>query len=227
MDSNKQFKYTVYKTTNIVNGKIYVGFHKTLNLNDDYLGSGKIFKRAIKKYGVENFKKTILFIFDTAEEMFKKESKIVDRLFVESNNTYNILLGGRGGFYYINSTGKNKYTNLGDETHGKQNLKPFNIIKKILMDTGQWENYKKSISVGVKEKIKKDGFWWIGKKHKESTKLKIGLANKIALKGEKNPMYGKCWIHSTDEKISKSVKREEIQNFLDVGWKLGRKMKFS
>lgn len=43
--------YTVYKTTNIINGKYYIGVHKTTNPNDSYLGSGKAIKEAIKKYG--------------------------------------------------------------------------------------------------------------------------------------------------------------------------------
>jgi len=65
--------YTIYKITNKINGKIYIGKHQTLNLDDDYMGSGKYLKRAIQKYGVENFSKDILFIFDNADEMNSKE----------------------------------------------------------------------------------------------------------------------------------------------------------
>jgi len=54
--------YTIYKITNKINGKIYIGKHQTLNLD-----------RAIQKYGVENFSKDILFIFDNADEMNSKE----------------------------------------------------------------------------------------------------------------------------------------------------------
>jgi hypothetical protein len=49
--------YTVYKVTNLVNGKIYVGLHVTKNLDDEYLGSGKQIQSAVKKYGRENFKR--------------------------------------------------------------------------------------------------------------------------------------------------------------------------
>jgi len=94
--------YIVYKTTNQVNGKFYIGTHKTVDLNDDYLGSGKYLKRAIEKYGAANFKKEILFVFDNPEAMFAKEAEIVTEEFLSENNTYNLKNGGEGGFDFIN-----------------------------------------------------------------------------------------------------------------------------
>ena len=61
--------YIIYKVTNIANGKIYIGKHETVNIADSYLGSGIALKRAIKKYGKESFKKEILHVFKTAQEM--------------------------------------------------------------------------------------------------------------------------------------------------------------
>lgn len=95
--------YTVYKVTNNLNGKYYIGKHKTSNLQDGYYGSGKAIKQAIRKYGKQNFTKEILFVYDNEAEMNQKEQEIV----VISEETYNLTIGGKGGFYFINMMGLN------------------------------------------------------------------------------------------------------------------------
>ena len=69
-------------------------------------------------------------------------------------------------------------------------------------------------------------FIWKNKKHKEETKKKIGEINKVKQKGELNSNYGKCWITmKTDEKnINRTIKKEELNNYLSLGWKKGRKI---
>lgn len=88
--------YTIYKTTNLINNKIYIGLHATNDLKDEYLGSGVFLKQAIKKYGKENFKKEILYIFDNKSDMIKKEKEIVDESFILRKDTYNMSKGGYG-----------------------------------------------------------------------------------------------------------------------------------
>jgi hypothetical protein len=90
--------YTIYKITNNVSGKTYVGKHQTLNLDDDYFGSGKLLKLAIKKHGRENFTKEILHVFDTEDEMNEAEKLLVKT----DSSTYNMCPGGKGGWGYVN-----------------------------------------------------------------------------------------------------------------------------
>lgn len=52
--------YLVYKTTNLLNGKFYIGSHQTKFIDDNYYGSGRILKLALKKYGKENFKRDVI-----------------------------------------------------------------------------------------------------------------------------------------------------------------------
>lgn len=70
--------YGLYKITNLVNGKMYIGKHVTSNLDDGYIGSGKILKQAIKKYGVENFRKEWLGFYEDLEELNYMERVFVD-----------------------------------------------------------------------------------------------------------------------------------------------------
>jgi hypothetical protein len=99
--------YTVYKTTNQINDKIYIGVHKTDNPNDSYLGSNRILKDAVKKYGQENFTKEVLCVFDNEESMWAKERELVNEDFVSREDTYNIGQGGEGwtglGQYVVNN----------------------------------------------------------------------------------------------------------------------------
>ena len=89
--------HTIYKVTNLINNHFYIGQHQTKNLDDDYLGSGKLIRGAIKKFGRENFIKEILFVFDTKEEMNSKEKELVNLQLVENKTCYNMALGGTGG----------------------------------------------------------------------------------------------------------------------------------
>jgi len=95
-------RYIVYKITNTVNGKIYIGKHQTVNLNDGYMGSGKRLKDSISHYGIKNFKKEILFEYDNESDMNKKEAELVTEEFCFREDTYNLCPGGNGGFGYIN-----------------------------------------------------------------------------------------------------------------------------
>jgi hypothetical protein len=91
-----KFHYT-YQTKNLINGKTYIGVHSTNNLNDGYIGSGINLKKAIKKYGIENFKTEILAFFDTKEEAYEEEKFLIDENWIKSSSNYNLSIGGCGG----------------------------------------------------------------------------------------------------------------------------------
>ena len=59
----------VYLTTNLVNGKIYIGQHEMKGNNARYLGSGTYFLQALKKYGRNNFKRKILRVCFSQHEL--------------------------------------------------------------------------------------------------------------------------------------------------------------
>jgi uncharacterized protein (UPF0297 family) len=76
----------IYKTTNTINNKIYIGQDK--NNDPTYLGSGNLIKKAIKKYGKEKFIKEILYICNTIEELNEKE-----RFYINEYNSINKEIG--------------------------------------------------------------------------------------------------------------------------------------
>ena len=89
-------KYYIYQTTNLINGKIYVGVHGSENIDKDrYIGSGKLFIKAVKKHGRENFVREILYEFYNDVEAYNLEHVLVNIDFVERIDTYNLREGGK------------------------------------------------------------------------------------------------------------------------------------
>jgi hypothetical protein len=85
----------IYMTTNIINNKSYVGKDNTNK--PKYMGSGLLLKQAIKKYGIENFKKEILEYCDTITILNEKEIFWIKEKNTISPNGYNLTPGGSGG----------------------------------------------------------------------------------------------------------------------------------
>lgn len=94
--------FYVYKIINKLNGKFYIGAHLTKNLNDGYMGSGVNIRRAIKKYGIENFEKEILKFFSNIDDMYEYEKGLVTEDFCKSELVYNMAPGGSGGSIIVN-----------------------------------------------------------------------------------------------------------------------------
>ena len=91
----------VYETTNLINGKKYIGvcFTKNKRKSDLYLGSGILLVRSIKKYGRDNFKKEIIKEFESEKEARDYERYLISEMnAVDSDEYYNLTPGGYGGF---------------------------------------------------------------------------------------------------------------------------------
>ena len=200
--------YTIYKITNKINNKIYIGKHITNDINDSYMGSGKLLKAAINKYGIENFTKEILFQFDNESNMNVKEAEIVNKEFVLLESNYNLCVGGHGGFSYINL---NNLQNLNKNIEQKQKISKTlsNRIKNKEID--RTPQKRGTIEAHKQGKYRYDGFK--GKTHTEENRKKIGNRTK----NRKVHSSGKMWITNGTE--NKMMLKNEL---IPTNWYKGR-----
>ena len=94
-------KHIVYRITNTINRRYYIGAHSTDDIDDGYMGSGKLIKKAIEKYGISSFTKEVLFEAASAREMYEKEKELVMSIH-DDPFSYNMNEGGKGGWGHIN-----------------------------------------------------------------------------------------------------------------------------
>lgn len=212
----------IYQIKNLVNGKLYIGKHSTNDVNDGYFGSGTLINRAIKKYGIENFRKSILAFFDSEDEAYLQEKLLVNETFVEREDTYNLTCGGFGSWHAVNSS---------EEFRKEKNRRAaLSMNKKIWSDENFRERARKRSSEIMKSlhaqgKIPPPPSW-SGRRHKDESKKKIGKANSIHQAGSGNSNFGNVWVHNSELKVAKLIPKEELQNYIDSGWSKGRKMKW-
>lgn len=206
--------FIIYQTTNIINGKIYVGKHETEDLNDEYLGSGTLLTKAIRKYGRENFRKTVLHILPHRNAMLNKEKEIVNEEFVARPDTYNLKVGGHGGFDYINTHKLQK---------GRPNNNGMKRLRELAQDPSFMKKRNRKISKGLLSYYDEggrngfDGKHHTDKDRKYFSKLRSGTGN---------TQFGTCWIYRDDLQVSKKIQKSDLQHYLDSGWIKGRKIKF-
>lgn len=103
METNK---YIIYKITNLLNNKSYIGKHITKNINDKYMGSGLVLKQSYKKHGINNFIKEIIEECETEDLMNQREIFWISELKTYTPNGYNINTGGKGGDNFTHNPNK-------------------------------------------------------------------------------------------------------------------------
>lgn len=204
----KKYHY-LYKTTNLINNKFYVGIHSTVNLEDGYIGSGTLLRRAIRRYGKNNFKFEIIQFFKSREELLIKEKEIVNEEILKNNQCMNLKPGGGGGF--CNEEHRNKFIEASKKTQFKTNDKGTEKFKYLYQNDDTWKKWFIS---------RCKPYDWTGKKHSEDTKKKIGKINSINQKKEKNSQFGTCWI--TDGVNNKKINKDLT---IPEGWYKGRIIK--
>lgn len=166
--------YYLYQITHIQSQKIYIGVHKTDDLEDGYMGQGTRIKRAITKYGPDAFLKTILEFFDQETAMFSREKEIVNEEFIKRGHSYNVNLGGFGGWHHINSEEaigfyKNKRIKTRENKSQEDKIKEYQNRSKST--TGE-----KNPMFGQNRTGNLNPMW--GKTHQKNTKTLIGEKSK-------------------------------------------------
>lgn len=206
--------FTVYKVTNNINNKYYIGKHITDDPYDNYMGSGKAIIRAIKKYGKENFTKEILHFCTDEDEMNIVEHSIIN---LNDEMSYNMTIGGKGGWHYVNN---NNLTNLPEHLEKKsKKMKEYWTAdrkkeKSQKMKKYYEENGTEKISEGLKSRYENNDF-------KSSFVVTMTEVNKRSDKREKASIKLKEKWEDTEfvEKMKNRKSRGSDGSKLKEKWK--------
>ena len=212
----------IYKTTNILNDKIYIG--QTTRLDDqNYIGSGLLIKKAIKKYGKNSFLREVLDACENQENLDNKEQFWIKKL----QPDYNISLGGYGiGKMADETKEKLRQLNLGKIGYWKDKKRPDIALRMSGNNSPtKCSEVRKKMSNAAKHRLNQPFY---GKTHSEETKLKISKSHigkivsdetkkKIsdATKGKNNAMYNRSvysiWLerYGTEEADKRQI---EVNN---------------
>lgn len=187
--------FFIYKTTCLINNKFYIGMRTSYNINDGYIGSGKLLQRSIKIHGSENFKFEVLEYCANKEELCKREKEIVNEYLLKDPLCMNLKIGGEGGFM-------KSYVTVKDENN---NYFYVNIEN---------EDYKsgKLIHVAKNNKLSDDN-----KQKRKDSKVYSNMQT-----GLKNHMFNKTWMSNPITKESTRIKKEDIDLYIENGWINGR-----
>ena len=210
----KQKKYHyIYKTTCQMTGKFYVGMHSTDDLDDGYLGSGKILGYSIGKHGRENHKKEILEFLPDRAALKAREAEVVNEELLADPLCINLKYGGEGGWDHTRDDPKCVLARNQALAQGRTTMWADDEYRKKHSARSS-ENMKQRWKLGAFKKP--DAFTMSGKSHSLESREKMSLSH---LK-EKNSQFGTCWVtNGTPIKI----KKEQLDEYLAHGYRRGRK----
>ena len=215
--------FITYKTTCLETGKYYIGSHKTDNLEDDYLGSGKKLNESIQKYGVDQHKREILGIFETRAESLSLEHNLIKHAVQLNDDKLLNMNDGGYSFDAVNATGLNLYEITPENLSIRLiNLeKGRNAFKDKLKGEAFATEYSKKQSESKKIYYLTHENAFKGKHHSEETIEIISAKAKVTSKGERNSQYGTFWItNGTD-----NLKWSKDKGSFPVGYYKGRVIK--
>jgi len=219
-----EVKFLIYKITNKVNNKIYIGSHRTTDINDNYMGSGTLLKKAIKIYGIDCFLKEILYIFNNPEDMVKKERELVNEDFLKRRNTYNLEIGGLGGKIWT------KKLRL-KMSESKKGSIPWNKGKKLgPLSEEHKRKLSESLSGENNPMYNRPPYYNMTEEEKQKWKENISKGNKGKKRTEKHKKnYSdaaskRIWIVNKDGEVSHTTNPDD-ERLKSGEWKRGRKWK--
>jgi hypothetical protein len=194
--------------------------HSTNDLDDGYLGSGKILGYSRKKYGDQNHKKEIIEMCSTREALKLREKEIVNEQLLADPLNINLKYGGDGGFDHLNSPVgiENRrwtfsiWASAGIESQirllkNDADYRAKRMPKILLAAQKGAEATRKKYPNGT----------FAGRKHSDETKQKMRKSKNV---GEANSQFGTCWV--TNGKAIK-IKKEQLDEYLASGYRKGRK----
>lgn len=205
----KRYHY-IYKTTNVLNGKYYIGMHSTNDLDDGYMGSGKRLRFSLNYHGKNNHKVEILEYCENRTELKNRERDIVNEELLNEDLCMNLVLGGdEGPLNKKDRVAKAKKANKIRNDKYKNDPEFREMLREKLS-----KGIKRSYDNGRKGM---NHFSWKGKTRTDEVKRKMSESSKGMGKGEKNSQYGTCWI--TDGENNKKMKKTDS---IPEGWVLGK-----
>ena len=208
--ASRRKHHYIYKTTCLITERYYIGMHSTDYLDDGYLGSGKRLGYSIKKHGRKNHKREILEFLPDRKSLREREEQIVSEDCLRNDDCLNLRKGGEGW----NSDSASEAGKRAWEIEKNRDVMLKNLEKGVLFAKASGLFSGKMLN-------------WKGRKHKPETieKMKRSHALNKSLR-EKNGSFGTIWIRNESKKQSKRIKKEKLNEYLAVGWIVGRKIKW-